>query len=76
LKSYGVAQKYGLFEQTHIGLDNHHCAAIIDTPTPIIVVVMTRNIDEFQARIADVGAYLADYSLRLDEKRNEAAAVE
>ena len=76
LKSYGVAQKYGLFEQTHLGLDNHHCAAIIDTPTPIIVVVMTRNIDEFQARIADVGAYLVDYSLRLDEKRNEAAAVE
>ena len=71
LKSYGVAQKYGAFEETHISRDNNHCAAIIYTPTPIIVTVMTRNVGEYQKRIAEVGAYLADYSLQLDEKRAE-----
>ena len=74
LKSYGVAQKYGAFEETYAGKNNNHCAAIIYTPTPIIVVVMTRNIGEYQARIAEVGAYLADYALGLDEKAKEAAA--
>ena len=74
LKSYGVAQKYGAFEETYAGKNNNHCAAIIDTPTPIIVVVMTRNIGEYQARIADVGAYLADYSLQLDEKLKDSSA--
>ncbi|MBQ2071083.1 MAG: hypothetical protein II460_01945 [Oscillospiraceae bacterium] len=75
LKSYGVAQKYGAFEETYAGKNNNHCAAIIYTPTPIIVVVMTRNIGEYQARIAEVGAYLADYALGLDEKAKEAAAA-
>ena len=74
LKGYGVAQKYGAFEETYAGKNNNHCAAIIYTPTPIIVVVMTRNIGEYQARIADVGAYLADYALQLDEKMQEEAA--
>ena len=73
LKSYGVAQKYGAFEETYAGKNNNHCAAIIYTPTPIIVVVMTRNIGEYQARIAEVGAYLADYALDLDEKAKETA---
>ena len=71
LKDYGVAQKYGAFEETHISKNNNHCAAIIYTPTPIIVVVMTRNIGEYQKRIAEVGAWLADYSLQLDEKQTE-----
>ena len=74
LKSYGVAQKYGAFEETYAGKNNNHCAAIIYTPTPIVVVVMSRNIGEYQARIADVGAYLADYSLQLDEKLKEQTA--
>ena len=76
LKSYGVAQKYGAFEETYAGKNNNHCAAVIYTPTPIIVVVMSRNIGEYQARIADVGAYLADYALQLDEKMKETAAAE
>ena len=75
LKSYGVAQKYGAFEETYAGTNNNHCAAIIYTPTPIIVVVMTRNIGEYQARIAEVGAYLADYAIQLDEKAKQAAAA-
>lgn len=75
LKNYGVAQKYGAFEETYAGKNNNHCAAIINTPTPIIVVVMTRNIGEYQARIAEVGAYLADYAIQLDEKAKQAAAA-
>ena len=76
LKNYGVAQKYGAFEETYAGKNNNHCAAVIYTPTPIIVVVMTRNVGEYQARIADVGAHLADYALQLDEKVKEQTTAE
>ncbi len=65
--SYAIAQKYGAYEEAN-GKNNNHCAAIIYTPTPIVVVVMTRNVGEFQKRIAEVGAWLAEYSLTLDEK--------
>ena len=64
---YDVAQKYGAFTERN-GNDNNHIAAIVYTPTPIVVVVMTRNVGDYQARMAEIGAYLADYSLELDEK--------
>ena len=32
LKSYGVAQKYGAFEETYAGKNNNHCAAIRRVP--------------------------------------------
>ena len=76
LQSYKVAQKYGAFEETYSGKNNNHCAAIIYTPTPIIVVVMTRNIADYQARIGEVGSWLADYALQLDEKPARTPAVE
>ena len=66
--SYSVAQKYGAFTEQN-GNNNNHCAAIIYTPTPIVVVVMTRNVGDYQRRMAEVGSYLADYSLQLDEKQ-------
>ena len=66
--SYAIAQKYGAFVEQN-GNNNNHCAAIIYTPTPIIVVVMTRNVGNYQRRIAEVGSYLADYALQLDEKQ-------
>ena len=66
--SYSIAQKYGAFTEQN-GNNNNHCAAIIYTPTPIVVVVMTRNVGDYQRRMAEVGAYLADYSLQLDEKQ-------
>ena len=66
--SYAIAQKYGAFTEQN-GNNNNHCAAIIYTPTPIIVVVMTRNVGDYQRRMAEVGSYLADYSLQLDEKQ-------
>ena len=66
--SYAIAQKYGAFVEQN-GNNNNHCAAIIYTPTPVIVVVMTKNVGDYQRRIAEVGSYLADYSLQLDEKK-------
>ena len=75
-----VAQKYGAYDQQD-SWKNNHVAALIYTPTPIIVVVMTRNVGDYQNRMAEVGSFLADYSLELDEKlaareAEEAAARE
>ncbi len=67
---YEVAQKYGAYEEPN-GRKNNHVAAIIYTPTPIVVTVMTRYVDDYQTRMAEVGAYLADYSLKLDSRREE-----
>lgn len=64
---YQVAQKYGAYKEA-AGKNNNHIASIIYTPTPIIVVVMTRNVPNYQNLMAQVGEYLADYSLELDEK--------
>ena len=72
---YEVAQKFGAYEEPN-GNNNNHCAAIIYTPTPIIAVVMTRNIMDYQNIIAQIGAYLADYSLELDVKAEELAREE
>ena len=68
LSHYGVAQKYGAFVEQN-GNNNNHCAAIIYTPTPIIAVVMTRNVGDYQRRIGEVGAHLAQVALELDEKQ-------
>ena len=66
--SYAIAQKYGAFVEQN-GNNNNHCAAIIYTPTPVIVVVMTKNVGDYQRRIAEVGSYLAGYALELNEKK-------
>lgn len=73
---FAVAQKYGAYEQD-IGYTNNHIAAIVYTPHPIIVVIMTRNMGFYQGHIAAIGAFLADYALQLDEEleaREQAAA--
>ena len=62
---FDVAQKYGSYEEPN-GNKNDHIAAIVYTPTPIIVTVMTRNVGDYQSRMAEIGEYLADYSLELD----------
>ncbi len=64
---FELAQKYGAYEEPN-GNQNNHIAAIVYTPTPVIITVMTRNVGEYQNRIAEVGAYLADYALELDAK--------
>ncbi len=63
---YQVAQKYGSYHGSNN--DNNHCTAIIYTPTPIIVTVMTKNVAEYQRVIGEVGQHLAKYSLTLDQK--------
>ena len=72
---YRVAQKYGAFQERN-GNSNNHITAIVYTPTPIIVTVMTRNVDNFQQRMAEIGEYLANYSLELDEKLAERQQAE
>ena len=64
---FPVAQKYGAYEEPD-GPSNNHDAAIIYTPNPIVVVVMTRNIGMYQDHIAAFGSFLADYAQELDEK--------
>ena len=74
---FPVAQKYGAYEQD-IGYNNNHIAAIVYTPHPIIVVIMTRNVGYYQYHMASIGAFLADYALSLDEAleaREQAAAA-
>ncbi|MBQ9249326.1 MAG: hypothetical protein IJ179_03045 [Oscillospiraceae bacterium] len=70
---FDVAQKYGSYEEPN-GNKNDHIAAIVYTPTPIIVTVMTRNVGDYQARMAEIGEYLADYALELDAKAAELEA--
>ena len=67
VKDYEVAQKYGSFEEKN-GNKNEHCSAIIYTPCPIVVTVMTRNVGDYQARISEVGRYLTDYAVELEAK--------
>ena len=55
--SYTIAQKFGAYEEGN-GNNNNHCAAVIYTPNPIVVTVMTRNVGEYQNIIAAVGGYL------------------
>ena len=64
--SYTIAQKFGAYEEAN-GNNNNHCTAVIYTPNPIVVTVMTRNVGEYQNIIAEVGGYLADYALQLDQ---------
>lgn len=64
---YTVAQKYGSYIEPN-GTWNNHAAGIIYTPNPIIVTVMTRNVDNYNAVIGDIAELLTSYALTLDEK--------
>ena len=68
--TYEVAQKYGAFEEvkTNPTKNNNHAAGIIYTPNPIVVTVMTVNVENFNNRIGDVAKMLSDYALKLDAK--------
>ncbi len=67
VKEYEVAQKYGSYPEKN-GNENHHTSAIIYTPSPIVVTVMTRNVGDYQARISEVGRYLTDYAVELQAR--------
>ena len=64
-EQYEIAQKYGSFEDSR-GVKFNHCAAIIYTPNPIVVTLMTSDVSRYEAVIAQIGQILADYSLQLD----------
>ncbi|MBQ9663803.1 MAG: hypothetical protein IJV40_11695 [Oscillospiraceae bacterium] len=73
--TYQIAQKFGAYEEPN-GNNNNHCTAIIYTPTPIVVTVMTRNVMDYQNVIALVGQHLAEYALELDRKAEELKRAE
>ncbi len=64
---YNVAQKYGSYIEPN-GTWNNHAVGIIYTPNPIVVSIMTRNVDNYNAVIGDIAELLTHYALTLDEK--------
>ncbi len=72
---YTIAQKFGAYEEPN-GNNNNHCAAVIYTPNPIVVTVMTRNVGDYQNIIAAVGSHLAETALELDQKLEEYRRVQ
>lgn len=64
---YDVAQKYGSYQEPN-GTLNNHAAGVIYTPNPIIVTIMTKNVDSYNAVIGHIGELLAEYALSLDSK--------
>lgn len=81
-QSYEIAQKYGSFEDSR-GEKFNHCTAVIYTPNPCIVTVMTSNVTKYEWVIAELGDMLVDYTLQLDgqleshkQQLEEAAAAE
>lgn len=67
-ESYPVAQKYGDFFNQKVNV--HHVAAVIGTPTPIAVVVMTQWVPVSRHRqvMNAIATMLAEYSLELDQQ--------
>ena len=68
--TYEIAQKYGAFEEVKASpvKNNNHVGGIIYTPNPIIVTIMSVNMENFNKRIGELGKLFADYALTLDER--------
>lgn len=62
-----VAQKYGSYIEPN-GTWNNHAAGVIYTPNPIVVSILTRNVDDYNAVIGDIAELLAQYALSLDSR--------
>ena len=65
-ENYAIAQKYGDYNNQNV--DVHNVAAIIDTPTPIVVVVMTEWMPKHRSVMNAIATMLTDYALQLDEQ--------
>lgn len=65
---YEIAQKYGS------AASHTHTAGIIYTPTPCLVVVMTKYAYAAERVIGDAAQLLAEYSLTLDERQAQRIA--
>ena len=64
---YELAQKYGSYQEPN-GNENNHITAVVYTPNPVIITVMTRNVGDYQMRMAEIGTYLTDYAQELDSR--------
>jgi hypothetical protein len=62
---YKIAQKYGSYTDSR-GEEFNHCTAIVYTPNPCIITVMTSNVKKYEAAISDIGDMLVEYTLTLD----------
>ena len=68
--TYEIAQKYGAFEETKVTptRQNNHVGGIIYTPNPIILTIMSVNMESYNARIGELAKMFADYALTLDSR--------
>ena len=64
---YEIAQKYGYYKD---GQDNvwNNITAVIYTPNPFVLTVMTDHATKGTEFIGDVAEYLANYTLKLDSE--------
>ena len=65
--TYDIAQKYGSYADD-LGDNWNHNTGIIYTPSPFVLTVMTRNVDNFEKVISDVAVMLTEYTLTLEEE--------
>lgn len=65
--TYDIAQKYGSYADD-LGDNWNHNTGIIYTPTPFVLTVMTRNVDNYEKVISDVAVMLTEYTLTLEEE--------
>ena len=65
--TYEIAQKYGSYADD-LGDNWNHNTGIIYTPTPFILTVMTRNVQNYEKVISDVAVMLTDYTLSLEKE--------
>ena len=59
---YIVAQKYGS------SVPHMNCAAIVYTPQPFLLTVLTSNVSSAETVLGDLAELFADYTLSLDEE--------
>ncbi len=67
MPEYEIAQKYGSLQDV-AGTVFNHITAIVYTPNPFIITVMTRNMGQGEDILANAAKLFADYTLELDEK--------
>ena len=65
--TYEIAQKYGSYADAQ-GDNWNHNTGIIYTPTPFVLTVMTKNIDNYEKLISDMALMFEEYTLSLEQK--------
>ena len=69
--NYPVAQKYGNYNDSE-GNAWNHTAGIVYTPNPFLLTVMTKYDGIYEIIISDMAAIFKDYTLKLDERYEQA----